>query len=99
MFMSETLHKHSEEEDEGRIADVGEAHDEAKIEYAGRNASDRVKKGLFMSATKFSKLQDEAYNEAATRAAAFQKSDREWHAAIDPPPFDDDDWSHDSGWR
>jgi hypothetical protein len=54
-----------------------------------------VQKGLFMSAAKLAKLQGEAYN----HAAAVEKSNQEWHAAMDPPSFEEDDWDLGPGWR
>lgn len=92
--MSEYLHKHPKEND-GRISDIDEAHSTAKIEYAGREASAKVKKGLFMSADKLAKLQDEAYR----RAADNEEANQQWHDAMGPPEFEDDDWDNGPGWR
>ena len=87
----------TETPDFSRRVDIDTAREEAyEIEETGKEASAAVKKGLFMSADKYTRLQDEAYRKGLVSGSI----NVELRKPINPiEEFDPDDWNHGPDYR
>lgn len=71
---------------------IAEAEAQAyEIENAGREASAKVRKGLFMSAATLTELRQQAYKEGIRSKTLGIKADESWNDLM-APTFDDDGW-------